>query len=228
MSGLRAATGGVDPRARGWPGAVRHERRCSDARMGPRSDGSRARTARARPRAGVRARSLGAREHVWWRPRRRSWWMAVLFAVGSLCFLGAGIASQWGGGSTSAIGITFFVGSIFFTCCRLPAVLRGGQRRSHDHRRLIAGLGGGRLRGNRANRLAGGARSVDRDDLLQHQHVCRDERQPEHAPDQRARVGARRVRFNCIPRLKRSGIRRGLSSLGLLPRTGDCRGGSSR
>src|SRR5438309_3835568 len=25
-------------------------------------------------------------EPVWWRPRQQRWWMAVLFALGSLCF----------------------------------------------------------------------------------------------------------------------------------------------
>jgi hypothetical protein len=56
-----------------------------------------------------------SRERVWWRPHERSWWMAVLFAVGSLCFAGASVASQWGSSSRPAIGVTFFVGSLFFT-----------------------------------------------------------------------------------------------------------------
>ncbi len=51
---------------------------------------------------------------VWWRPRERQWWMAVLFAVGSLCFTVGGIASQWTSGH-SAIGVVFFAGSLFFT-----------------------------------------------------------------------------------------------------------------
>jgi YrhK-like protein len=42
--------------------------------------------------------------------------MSVLFAVGSLCFAAAAVASQWGSSSRPAIGVTFFVGSIFFTC----------------------------------------------------------------------------------------------------------------
>ena len=55
-------------------------------------------------------------EPVWWRPRRRGWWMSVLFAVGSLCFAVAAVASQWASSPRPAIGVTFFVGSIFFTC----------------------------------------------------------------------------------------------------------------
>ncbi len=54
-------------------------------------------------------------EPVWWRPRRRQWWMAVLFAVGSACFLAGGLAAQWARTSRPAIGVVFFVGSIFFT-----------------------------------------------------------------------------------------------------------------
>ncbi len=55
------------------------------------------------------------REPVWWRPRKRGWWMAVLFAVGSTCFLVAAVAAQWASSPRDAIGVTFFVGSIFFT-----------------------------------------------------------------------------------------------------------------
>lgn len=41
--------------------------------------------------------------------------MAILFAVGSLCFAGAAIASHWISASRPAIGWTFFIGSLFFT-----------------------------------------------------------------------------------------------------------------
>jgi hypothetical protein len=56
-----------------------------------------------------------AGEPVWWRPRRRQWWMAVLFVIGSFCFLAGGVAAQWSTTSRPAIGVVFFVGSIFFT-----------------------------------------------------------------------------------------------------------------
>jgi hypothetical protein len=58
---------------------------------------------------------VNAAESVWWRPRRRDWWMAVLFVLGAACFTVGGIASQWAQTSRPAIGVTFFVGSIFFT-----------------------------------------------------------------------------------------------------------------
>jgi hypothetical protein len=56
---------------------------------------------------------------VWWRPHRIGWWMAVLFAVGSLCFVVAALAAQWGSSSRPAVAVTFFVGSIFFTAAAL-------------------------------------------------------------------------------------------------------------
>ncbi len=52
---------------------------------------------------------------TWWAPRARGWWIAVLFAAGSLLFaLGAvpGYASAVG---TRWDAVTFFVGSLFFT-----------------------------------------------------------------------------------------------------------------
>ncbi len=52
---------------------------------------------------------------TWWAPRARGWWIAVLFAVGSLLFaLGAvpGYASAVG---TRWDSVTFFIGSLFFT-----------------------------------------------------------------------------------------------------------------
>src|SRR6266566_5562635 len=52
---------------------------------------------------------------TWWAPRARGWWIAVLFAVGSLLFaLGAvpGYASVVGARWDA---VTFFIGSLFFT-----------------------------------------------------------------------------------------------------------------
>jgi hypothetical protein len=64
----------------------------------------------------------GGRDHArvdsgsaWWQPRSRDWWMAVLFMIGSSCFIAGAVASQWGSASRPGIGVTFFVGSIFFT-----------------------------------------------------------------------------------------------------------------
>ncbi len=69
--------------------------------------------------AGLRRSARGEpgalREPVWWRPRRREWWMAALFVIGSFCFLVGGVAAEWARTSRPAIGVVFFVGSIFFT-----------------------------------------------------------------------------------------------------------------
>jgi hypothetical protein len=52
---------------------------------------------------------------VWWHPKRRGWWMSVLFAMGSLCFTIAAVASQWASSPRPSIDVTFFVGSLLFT-----------------------------------------------------------------------------------------------------------------
>src|SRR5436190_12690432 len=58
---------------------------------------------------------IGPRAGVWWRPDLVAWWMGLLFTVGSACFAVAAIASQWASAPRPAIGVTYFVGSIFFT-----------------------------------------------------------------------------------------------------------------
>ena len=70
----------------------------------------------------VRWESRRHRKHLkepagstWWAPRARGWWIAVLFAIGSLLFaLGAipGYASSVG---AEWDNVTFFIGSLFFT-----------------------------------------------------------------------------------------------------------------
>jgi hypothetical protein len=66
----------------------------------------------------------------WWAPRRASWWIGVLFAVGSTCFLVApfpGFEQLVGSG---AVGVVFFVGSIFFTSAAVLQFLQAEPRRS--------------------------------------------------------------------------------------------------
>ena len=58
------------------------------------------------------ARATGS---TWWAPRARGWWIAILFAVGSLLFALGAVP-----GYASAVGarwdaVTFFIGSLFFT-----------------------------------------------------------------------------------------------------------------
>ena len=52
---------------------------------------------------------------VWWAPRRASWWIGILFAIGSACFLIAPFPGFVELVGSAADGMTFFVGSIFFT-----------------------------------------------------------------------------------------------------------------
>ncbi len=85
-----------------------------------RPDGSEvrwhSRTHRKSDRASPDSEPASGAEPMCWRPHRRSWWMSILFAVGALCFTVAAVASQWASSPRPAIDVTFFVGSIFFTC----------------------------------------------------------------------------------------------------------------
>jgi predicted membrane protein len=77
-----------------------------------------------------RKRVTGLRRGVWWRPDRVSWWMGLLFAIGSACFALAAIVSQWASAPRPAIGVTYFVGSIFFT---VAAYLQFNETVNVDH-----------------------------------------------------------------------------------------------
>jgi hypothetical protein len=61
----------------------------------------------------------GGRGSTWWAPDAVGWWIGVLFGVGSICFaLGAmpGYVERVG---VATDGVTFFVGSLFFTSAAL-------------------------------------------------------------------------------------------------------------
>ena len=78
---------------------------------------------------------------TWWAPRARGWWIAVLFAVGSLLFALGAVP-----GYTSAVGarwdaLTFFIGSLFFTAAGFltyrEAVDAGPQAPNATRRRFF-------------------------------------------------------------------------------------------
>jgi hypothetical protein len=78
---------------------------------------------------------------TWWAPRARGWWIAVLFAIGSILFaLGSvpGYASAAG-----AVGdtVTYFIGSLFFTSasflCYREAVDAAPADLNPAHRRFF-------------------------------------------------------------------------------------------
>ena len=52
---------------------------------------------------------------TWWAPRARAWWIAVLFAVGSLLFALGALPAYAGAVGTTRDALTFFIGSLFFT-----------------------------------------------------------------------------------------------------------------
>jgi len=62
------------------------------------------------------APALGAqRGSTWWAPGAVGWWIGALFAVGSLCFAVGAVPGYATAVGLTADGVTFFVGSLFFT-----------------------------------------------------------------------------------------------------------------
>jgi len=79
-----------------------------------RADGLRTEWSSRRHRKG-RSRLSRREGGIWWAPRRASWWIGVLFAIGSTCFLVGPFPGFVEAVGSSVDGIVFFVGSIFFT-----------------------------------------------------------------------------------------------------------------
>ena len=101
--------------------SVQQNQEDQQGRVGPfvtylervRPDGAVARWGSRRYRKHLRG--VQATGSTWWAPRARDWWIAVLFAIGSLLFALGAVA-----GYASAVGaewdaVTFFIGSLFFT-----------------------------------------------------------------------------------------------------------------
>ncbi len=61
------------------------------------------------------SRSRAENEGALWAPHRASWWIGVLFSIGSLCFLVAPLPVFLRLVGDQADGAVFFVGSLFFT-----------------------------------------------------------------------------------------------------------------
>ncbi len=85
---------------------------------------------------------------TWWAPRARGWWIAVLFAVGSLLFALGAVT-----GYASAVGatwdaVTFFVGSLFFTAAGFLTyreAVDAGPQPVHGNRRRFFVFQPGRI-----------------------------------------------------------------------------------
>lgn len=84
-----------------------------------------------------RQEALPLQGSLWWAPRRANWWIAVLFAIGSGCFLIGpfpGFIRLVGSGTDGAV---FFIGSLFFTCAALLQYLETANARRSGRLRLI-------------------------------------------------------------------------------------------
>ena len=94
----------------------------------------------------VRLESRRHRKHqkpavglTWWAPRARGWWIAILFAVGSLLFAVGSVPGYASAVGTVGDTVTYFVGSLFFTTASFlsyreavdaaPGALNPAQRR---------------------------------------------------------------------------------------------------
>jgi len=79
-----------------------------------------------------RARHVAPRDSTWWDPADRGWWIAVLFAVGATCFALGAAPGYVDAVGVPADGVTFFVGSLFFTSAAALQFLEVAGRRAAD------------------------------------------------------------------------------------------------
>jgi hypothetical protein len=63
---------------------------------------------------------------AWWRPRSATWWVGVLFAIGSACFLVGPFPGFVELVGSKIDGLVFFVGSIFFTAAATLQLVGAG------------------------------------------------------------------------------------------------------
>jgi len=75
---------------------------------------------------------------TWWAPRARGWWIAVLFAVGSLLFAVGAVPGYAGAVGARWDSLTFFIGSLFFTAAGFLSyreAVDAGPQPAHSARR---------------------------------------------------------------------------------------------
>ena len=60
-----------------------------------------------------------AKTATWWAPTALGWWIGVLFMIGSACFALGSLPGYLDAVGGTADGVTYFVGSIFFTSAAL-------------------------------------------------------------------------------------------------------------
>ena len=61
---------------------------------------------------------------MWWAPGAAAWWIGVLFMIGSACFAAGSTPGYVDLVGATAVGWTFFVGSVFFTSAALLQYLK--------------------------------------------------------------------------------------------------------
>ena len=88
-----------------------------------------------RKRSGRRVAGEDRRDHPYWAPRRAWWWMAVLFILGSACFLVGPMPVFLNLVGPEADAAVFFVGSLLFTAA---AALQLRETLRTDHEALDA------------------------------------------------------------------------------------------
>ncbi|MER7751940.1 hypothetical protein [Kitasatospora sp. NPDC097643] len=78
---------------------------------------------------------------TWWAPAARGWWIAVLFAVGSLLFAVGSVPGYADAVGTRGDTVTYFVGSLFFTSasflCYRETVDAAPPAQNPHHRRFF-------------------------------------------------------------------------------------------
>jgi hypothetical protein len=78
---------------------------------------------------------------TWWAPRARDWWIAVLFAIGSLLFAIGSVPAYASTAGAVWDTVTYFIGSLFFTAasflCYREAVDASTQALNPAHRRFF-------------------------------------------------------------------------------------------
>jgi hypothetical protein len=83
-----------------------------------------------RKRSGRLVAGRDRRDHPYWAPRRAWWWMAVLFSLGSVCFLVGPVPAFLNLVGPDADAAVFFAGSLLFTAA---AVLQLRETLRTDH-----------------------------------------------------------------------------------------------
>jgi len=73
------------------------------------------------------SRGGDSRDSRWWSPHRAAWWIGVLFAIGSICFLVGPFPGFVQLVGSAADGTVFFVGSLFFTSAALIQYLEAAN-----------------------------------------------------------------------------------------------------